>query len=146
MICRCFGLIWFICIESNFMIKIVYSEKHEGIISGANFRFSLMSLSWICLKYCNISSLEFDMSCITSIRTSTDPWRIKSSKKRGICTVKKFARALSPWNALMKAKSLSPDENPASIIVSTSNVECTYACKRSIAEFYFFNCPSRLCL
>ena len=38
----------------------------------------------------------------------------------------------------MKAKCLSPDEIPVSLIVSLSNIACAYAYKRTIAALYIF--------
>ena len=42
----------------------------------------------------------------------------------------------------MKAESLSPDENPPKLLVSSSDVACTNAYLGSTADSYFFSTPA----
>ena len=103
----------------------VRSMKQD--FSAANFRFFSLTKAWTYLISCSICGLVFDVSRISSIKTIADTSWIKSPKNRNINCVQKSGRLLRPLSFLRKANSLSPDENPKNMIVSTSNVACAYA-------------------
>ena len=70
------------------------------------------------------------------IWNSADTWSIKFLKKVWSVLRKKSERTLGPYNTLMKSKSLSPDGEPGSLLVSSSNWACAYAHTESIENLY----------
>ena len=73
------------------MTKVFYSQKHEKMFPGGKFRF-LVAAFWTCSINYGICSLDFDMSKISSIKTSADPWWTKYLNKIDISCVEKFER------------------------------------------------------
>ena len=114
------------------------------IFSGANFSFLLLAKLWTCLISCNICDWDFHVSRIKLMYSSADLWRIKSGKKRDVCSVEMFGRPLRPQSPLVKAKISSPEENPVSLKVSSSNIACDYAYTKTNCRFQFYICPGKL--
>ena len=55
-------------------------------------------------------------------------------RRRTFVVWKKFGRPIGQWSPLMKAKRLSPGVSSAGLLVSSSNLACTSAYKRSVAD------------
>ena len=57
---------------------------------------------------------------------------------------KTFGRPLRSVNPVLNVKSLSPDENPVSLIVLSTSQAYAYAHIKSIAGFLFASCAAKL--
>ena len=84
----------------------------------------------------NISCFSSANSIISSIYTNAERLSISGRKKVDICFVKKIGSPFNPKNPRIKVYKLSPNENPVSLIVSSSNGLWAYAYIKSIVDLY----------
>ena len=88
--CSFFGVKWVKCIRTTFSTKSPHIEKHEKCFFSSYFQI-IFSINVRKLQIsCCICGLDIDMSKISSIKSSTDPWRIESAEKMAMCSVKIF--------------------------------------------------------
>ena len=107
------------------------------IFSGASLSISFVAIFWSSLISSNISCFSSANSSISSIYTNAERLSISGRKKVDICFVNKFGSPFNPYNPRIKVYNLSPDENPVSLIVSSSTGVWAYVYFKSIVDLYF---------